>query len=194
MNANDFKPFKYKTTILGNTEYNGANGILRDATTAVLLKYLSNFWRSLEMPLINCKVGLKLRWSNIHFICAWCYEEARVKITTSQLNKLRSAAKNQTGATLRITKKNFQDEDLLRELFVTIAYNMSRDIKLSKSQLSKISQSGEFLGALLGKLAGPLMKLAAVLSKKVLAPIAAMVSVSAINGGIQRKKCMGEES
>ena len=30
---------------------------------AVLLKYLSNFWRSLEMPLINCKIHLKLYWS-----------------------------------------------------------------------------------------------------------------------------------
>ena len=32
-------------------------------TIAVSLKYLSNFWRSLEMPLINCKVELKLRWT-----------------------------------------------------------------------------------------------------------------------------------
>ena len=70
------------------------------------------------MQLINCKVELKPRWSNIHFICAWCYEEARVKITTSQLNKLKSAAKTHTGTTLRITMKNFQDEDLLRKLFL----------------------------------------------------------------------------
>ena len=47
------------------------------------------------------------------------YEEARIKITNSQLSKLESAAKNQTGTTLRITKKNFQDEDLPRELFLT---------------------------------------------------------------------------
>ena len=52
--------------LLGNTEAqpnpNYANGILKNATLAVLLKYLSNFWRSLEMPLINCKVELKLKW------------------------------------------------------------------------------------------------------------------------------------
>ena len=36
---------------------------LQKATIAVLLKYLSNFWRSLEMPLINCKVELKLKWT-----------------------------------------------------------------------------------------------------------------------------------
>ena len=53
-------------TRLGNAaaqDDNDANGILKNATIAVPLKYLSNFWRSLEMPLINCKVELKLRWS-----------------------------------------------------------------------------------------------------------------------------------
>ena len=45
------------------TEADGANGILKTATIAVPLKYLSNFRRSLEMPLINCKVELKLKWT-----------------------------------------------------------------------------------------------------------------------------------
>ena len=49
----------YKSKLLENTEGDGANGILKIATIAVSLKYLSNFWRSLEMPLINCKVELK---------------------------------------------------------------------------------------------------------------------------------------
>ena len=55
-NDNNFKSFKYKAKLLQNTEADGVNGILNSATIAVLLKYLSNFWRSLEMPLINCKV------------------------------------------------------------------------------------------------------------------------------------------
>ena len=55
-NDNNFKSFKYKAKLLENTEADGVNGILNSATIAVLLKYLSNFWRSLEMPLINCKV------------------------------------------------------------------------------------------------------------------------------------------
>ena len=38
------------------------------------------------------------------------YQEARVKLTNTQLNKLKSAVKNKTGRTLRITKKNFQDD------------------------------------------------------------------------------------
>ena len=54
--SNDNAPsFKYKANLIGNTENNGTkNGV----KIAVPLKYLSNFWRSLEMPLINCKVEL----------------------------------------------------------------------------------------------------------------------------------------
>ena len=47
------------------------------------------------------------------------YEEARVKLTNSQLNKLKSAARNKTGTTWRITKKNFQYEKQPYELFLT---------------------------------------------------------------------------
>ena len=47
------------------------------------------------------------------------YEEARVKLTNNQYKKLNSAAKIKTGTALRITMKNFQDEELLYELFLT---------------------------------------------------------------------------
>ena len=47
------------------------------------------------------------------------FEEARIKLTNTQLNKLKFVTKNSTGATLRISKKNFQDEELPHELFVT---------------------------------------------------------------------------
>ena len=60
-NTDDFKSFKYKAKSIGNTVAEGANGILKNETIAVPLKYLSNFWRSLEVPLINCKVELKLK-------------------------------------------------------------------------------------------------------------------------------------
>ena len=46
------------------------------------------------------------------------YGESRVKLTNTQLNKLKFAAKNDTETTLRITKKNFQDEELYHELFL----------------------------------------------------------------------------
>ena len=58
-NDNNAHSFKYKASNIGNTENNGTkNGV----KIALPLKCLSNFWRSLEMPLINCKVKLSLRW------------------------------------------------------------------------------------------------------------------------------------
>ena len=47
------------------------------------------------------------------------YQEARVKLTNTQLNKLKSAAKNKPGTTLRLTKKNIEDKKLPHELFLT---------------------------------------------------------------------------
>ena len=74
------------------------------------------------------------------------YQEARIKLTNALLNKLKSAAAKKTEAMLRINNKNFQDEELPLDLFLTtrqtakirdtIAKNMSTDIKLSKVQLS----------------------------------------------------------
>ena len=60
---NNFKFFMYKAKLLGNTvaqpARNTANRIFKNSTTDIPLKNLTNFWRSLEMPLINCKVELK---------------------------------------------------------------------------------------------------------------------------------------
>ena len=63
-NHDNAPPFKYKANLIGNTETNGTKNKVK---IAVPLKYLSNFWRSLEMPLINCKVELSLIYS-----CNWC--------------------------------------------------------------------------------------------------------------------------
>ena len=58
-NDNNAPSFKYKANLIGNEENNGRkNGV----KIAVPSKYLSNFWRSLEMPLINCKVEISLKW------------------------------------------------------------------------------------------------------------------------------------
>ena len=71
INDNNFKSFKYKAKLLGKTEAqpnpNNVHGILKIETLAVPLKYLSNFWRSLEMPWIHCKV--ELNWKVLCFIC-----------------------------------------------------------------------------------------------------------------------------
>ena len=54
------KSFKYKVKITGKTP---ADRNTKDVEIIVPLKYLSNFWRTLEMPLINCEVNLILTWS-----------------------------------------------------------------------------------------------------------------------------------
>ena len=51
--------FKYKANLIAGTKSDGTKNRIK---IAVSLKYLSNFWRSLGMPLINCKVQLSLDW------------------------------------------------------------------------------------------------------------------------------------
>ena len=111
------------------------------------------------------------------------YNSLNVKLSNSQLSKLKSSIKNEI--VLRISSNmvsnsndntNFPHELLLTNRQVAnirkaFAKNTSTDIKLSKTQLSKMIQSGGFLGNLLGKLAGPLMKVAMPLAKNVLAPL-----------------------
>ena len=65
--------------------------------------------------------------------------------------------------------------------------NMSTDIKISKTQISKLIQSGGLLGSLLSKLAGILMKVAVPLAKNGLAPLGITAAASAIGAGIQKK-------
>ena len=56
--TDDSSSFKYKSSFFKPLA--GAdNGVFKSVKIAVPLKYLSNFWRSLEMPLINCKIHLK---------------------------------------------------------------------------------------------------------------------------------------
>ena len=64
---------------------------------------------------------------------------------------------------------------------------MSTNLKFSKAHVSKKNQSGGFLGSLLSKLAGPLMKVAIPLAKNVLAPLGITAAASAIDAGIQKK-------
>ena len=69
----------------------------------------------------------------------------------------------------------------------TVNNNSVIDIKLSKTHTQKKIQSGEFLGKLLSKLAGPLMKAALPLAKNVLAPLGLTAAMSTIDGSIQKK-------
>ena len=65
--------------------------------------------------------------------------------------------------------------------------NSATDIKLSKTQIKKLIRSGGFLGKLLSKLAGPLMRVALPLAKNILAPLGLTAALSAIDGSIQKK-------
>ena len=64
---------------------------------------------------------------------------------------------------------------------------MSTDWELSKTQISKLIQSLGYLGSLLSKLVGPLMKVAIPSTKNILAPLGTTAAVSAIDAGIQKK-------
>ena len=125
------------------------------------------------------------------------YSKINCKLTNVQLNKLKKAVKSNEGPTLRLAIKNFNKDELPHELLLTtrqntkfrnaINSNLATDIKLSKAQIKKIIQSGGFLGKLLSKLAGPLMKVALPLAKNVLAQLGLTAAMSAIDGSIQKK-------
>ena len=68
---NNFKSVIYKAKLLKDTVADSIsnNGILKNARITMTFKCLSNFWRSLEMPLTNCKVELKLMWAK-YFVLA----------------------------------------------------------------------------------------------------------------------------
>ena len=85
------------------------------------------------------------------------YNKVNVKISDTQIKKLKDAVKDNTGTTLRINFKMFDGNDLPHELLLTTRQktklrnafnnNMSPDLKLSKAQISTMIQSGEFLGS-----------------------------------------------
>ena len=122
------------------------------------------------------------------------YNKVNVRLTDTQLKNLKAAVKNNTGTTLRINLKMFNGNKLPHELLSTtrqktkrrkaLNNNMSTD---KKTQTTKIIQSGGFLGSLLSKLAGPLMKVAVPLAKNILAPWAVTAAASEIDAGSQKK-------
>ena len=131
------------------------------------------------------------------------YNSLNVKLSNSQLNKFKSAIKNETEVVLRLSSNmigdnetNFPHKLLLTNRQVSnlrkaFANNSSIDIKLSKTQLSKMIQSGGFLGRLLD----PLLKAGLPLIKNVINPLAKIVLIplrltaaeSAANAGIHKK-------
>ena len=133
------------------------------------------------------------------------YNSLNVKLSNSQLNKLKSSIKNETDVVLRISSTmvgnsndntNFPHELLLTNRQVAnirkaFANHLSTDIKLSKTQLSKMIQSGGFLGKLLGPLLKtglPLMNsVIKPLAKGVLIPLGLTAAASAADARIHKK-------
>ena len=122
------------------------------------------------------------------------YNTVNDKLSNSQLNKLKPAVKNNQGTTLRMNARMVSGNNLHHLLLTTrqttklrnaIENNMSNDMKLSKAQISKIIQSGGFLG----KLLGPLLKTGLPLLKSVIKPLGLLGltgASSAIDAGVQK--------
>ena len=125
------------------------------------------------------------------------YSKINCKLTNLQLNRLKKAVKSNEGLTLRLSTKNFNKDEVPHKLLLTTRQNTklrnavnnksATDLKLSKAQIKKLIQSGDFLGKLLSKLAGPLMKVAMPLAKNVLAPLGLTAAMSAMDGSRQKK-------
>ena len=130
------------------------------------------------------------------------YNSLNAKLSNSQLNKLKSAMKNKTEAVLRLLSNMVGDDETnfphkllltnrqVANLRKAFANNLSTDIKLSKTQLSKVIQSGGFLGRPLGpllKTGSPLMKnVIKSLAKSVLIPLGLSAAPSAADAGIHK--------
>ena len=133
------------------------------------------------------------------------FNSLNVKLSNSQVRKLKSAIKSKTDAALRLSSNmigssddntSFPHELLLTNrqianLRKTFAKNTSTDIMLSKTQLSKMIQSGGFLGRLLGpflRTGLPLMKsVIKPLDKSVLVPLGLTAAASAADAGVHKK-------
>ena len=86
LTVDNSQSFTHKTALVGKTANSaGGNSFVKDTKVAVPLKYLSNFWRSLEMQLINCKVHLQLNWTEDR-ILSNLRDSAKFKITDAKLH------------------------------------------------------------------------------------------------------------
>ena len=127
------------------------------------------------------------------------YNKVNVKLSDTQLKKLKTAVKNKLGTTLRISLKMFSGNDFPHQLLLLLTTrqktkvrnafnnNMPTDLKLSKAKIFKIIQSGGILGSLSSKIDVPLIKIAIPLAKNVLASLRITAVASAIDAGIKKK-------
>ena len=93
----DSKSFDCKTSITGKLEGDNAE---KEAEIVVPLKYLSNFWRPLNMPVINCEINLILTWSKN---CVLTSKAKRDAVPAQGGNPAITIVNNPTNATFNIT-------------------------------------------------------------------------------------------
>ena len=131
------------------------------------------------------------------------YNSLNVQLSNSQFNKLKSTIKNESEVVLRLSPNMIDDNEnnFLHQLLLTngqvanirkaFANHSTIDVKLSKTQLSKMIESGGFLGRLLGpllKIGLPLIKnIIKPLAKSVLIPLGLTAAASAADAGIHKK-------
>ena len=78
--------FQYKAALVGKkSDYFNPNSFVKNTQLVVPIKYLSNFWRLLEIPLINCKIYLELNWIE-YFILSSAGGSAKFKINDAKLH------------------------------------------------------------------------------------------------------------
>ena len=89
MAVDNSQSFKYKAALVGKSTnaVGGTNSSVKNVRIVVPLTYLSNFWKSLEMPLINCKFFLELNW-NEDCILASAGNSAKFEIKGAKLHAL----------------------------------------------------------------------------------------------------------
>ena len=125
----DLKSFDYKTSITGKLKDNNTE---KEFEFVVSLKYLSNFWRTLDIPLINCEVCLTLTWSEN------CVIKSRAtRNADTDANPAVAGIDDPTAATFKITDRKLyvpvvtlsaeNDNKLLKQLKIgfknTIRWN-----------------------------------------------------------------------
>ena len=130
------------------------------------------------------------------------YNRLNIKLSNSQLNKLKPAIKNETEVVLKLSLNMIGDSETnfphklltyrqVSNLCKAFANHSSTDIKLSKTQLSKMVQSGGFLGRWFGPLLKtglPLIKnVIKLLAKTVLIPLGLTTAASAADAGLHKK-------
>ena len=138
-------PFRYKNKITGNTynvaagatDYNANKNGTQNIELAVPLKYLGNFWRTLNMPLISCEVSLELKWNKNCVITSLERREVDAGLPVVRDNAPTGATVNINDCKLYVSAVTLSKNDEIK-LLTNLKSGLKRKIKWNKyiSQMS----------------------------------------------------------